>query len=125
MCFYQDVTPDFWAESISKAQRDYRCEGCSSGIKAGELYNYGRGKSDGEFYVYRTCGVCELDRHRIHIAELAAGCRDYESWCQPDELDEYLPEHGMNRSSRMDGQRWMNRVKRQGGRGVAPLEAYR
>lgn len=124
MCFYNECDAEFWSESIVRAKRDYRCEGCSSGIKAGELYSSGRGRVEGHFYVYRTCGACELDRHRIHIAELSVGCRDYESWCDPGDLWELLPEYGIERSSRRNGQRWLEISKRNNGR-IAPVEAYR
>lgn len=118
MCFYYDETPEFYSDKICKAKRDHACDGCRNGIVKGEFYYRASGKYDGSFYTLHVCGACELDRHRIHIIELADGCDADDSWCPPDQLGETLPEYGMDRSSREDGQRWFRRQMATGQRGV-------
>lgn len=125
MCFYQDESPEFYSESIVRSRKPHRCGGCGRTIEARELCVSGSGKIEGHFYTFRTCGACDLDCYRIHIAELAEGCRDYESWCPPDELSEHLPEYGLDRSPKTLGERWLERSKRVGWRRLAPQEAYR
>jgi hypothetical protein len=124
MCFYQDESPEFYEQSIRKARREHRCEGCHKPIARGDLYVYGSGKYDGDFYDFKTCGVCELDRHRIHIMELSEGCRSAESWCPVDELGNTLPDYGIDFSSREHGQRWLSRQRATGEMGVAPKAGW-
>lgn len=118
MCFYQDEHPEFCSDGLCRAKKEFSCDGCCNRIQKRELYSRQSGKLDGSFYTYRSCGACELDRHRIHIMELADDCAQYESWCQADELDEALEDRSMNRSSREQGQRWLEWILKTGNRGI-------
>lgn len=115
MCFYDAESPEMYRSSIRKARKERRCDGCFKPILPGDLYVDGNGKFEGDFYTFQTCGVCEVDRNKIHEAELARGCSWNESWCPVDELAENLPEYGLQQSSKDAGQDWLQsrRVDRQ------------
>lgn len=122
MCFDNDVS-GYATDTTSKARKPRKCSWCNAPIATGELYVRSSGIVEGEFFHSSTCGVCELDRHRIHIIELSHGCRHHESWCQPDDLFDLRADYEIEKSSREDGQRWLRHTKKTGGH-VAPLEAY-
>lgn len=125
MCFYSDGDyPEFYTDAIRRARKDHRCAGCKSGIRPGELYRQESWKFDGAFFSTNVCGACELDRHRIHITELADGCHSSESWCPPEELTEYVSESGMERSSRESGQRWLLRKLQNDGYGIGTKRGW-
>lgn len=111
MCFYDyGESAEFsTSEQVRKSRKQRRCDGCFNpdAIGRGELYSHQSGKFDGEFFTVIQCGACHRDRHAIHEAELARGCREYESWCHVDEIIEHLPEYSLTRSSREQGQAWL------------------
>ena len=55
------------------------------------------------------CGKCEHARDRIYEEEIAAGCKPYESICPYGELDDYIRDGGMVRSSQAEGQDFLRR----------------
>lgn len=125
MCFYSDDYAEFQNTAIHKARKLHRCDGCGHVIHVGHLYVYQSGKFDGDFYTSHICGVCELDRHRIHIAELSEGCGQSESWCPYEDIREMLPHYGMLGSEIIDGQRWLERLIRTGQTGVGTAQGWR
>ncbi len=107
MCFYDTELPEMYRSSIRKARKQHRCDGCYKPILPGDLYVDGNCRFEGEFYAYQTCGVCEVDRDKIHEAEIDRGCRWNESWCPFEELASMLPEYGFKQSSKAAGQEWL------------------
>lgn len=80
MCYESDDHAEFYEASIVRARKPHRCECCCKTIQVGELYHYGSGKFDGDFFTSRHCGPCVLVIYRLHIIELMDGCPPQTSW---------------------------------------------
>lgn len=75
MCGYSGETPSAFWESTPRARKEHTCCECLSTIAIGEKYHLAKGVWDGEFQVYRTCGIC----HKVRIeADAAEDRNDYE-----------------------------------------------
>jgi hypothetical protein len=60
VCLDMDCGHDneFYAESWRVARREHRCCECRRTIRPGERYQRASGKSDGDFWMAKTCAQC-------------------------------------------------------------------
>lgn len=109
MCFYYDSYCEVYTESVRKARKPHRCDGCGATIHPGTFYTSSSGIFEGEPFSGATCGSCELTRFRIHLQELHEGCEWRESWIAPEDIGDYCTDTEFERSSQADGQWHLNR----------------
>lgn len=96
MCYESDDYAEFYEASIVRARKPHRCDCCCNMITCGELYYYGSGKFDGDFFTSHYCGACELVIYRLHIIELMDGCPWRTSWYPPDDAMQEMFEKQQN-----------------------------
>jgi hypothetical protein len=53
-----DYVTSFFNEVMRRARKPYKCCECSQPIVVGEQHQYATGKTDGDFWDYRTCREC-------------------------------------------------------------------
>lgn len=106
MCFEYDSFCSVYNENVRKARKPHKCVSCKNGIRSSELYTDISGCCEGDWFAYKVCGACELDRYRIHLDELGEGCHWSDSWCAPEELQTHRHHTGMVHSNRIDGQKY-------------------
>lgn len=53
-----DGESDFVKSENRKAKKNYACSECGKVIPKGSLYEYASGKSEGQFWTFRTCLIC-------------------------------------------------------------------
>lgn len=120
MCFYYDdsESAEFWTEKIVKARKPRKCNACNGAIEIGDLYDRITYLFEGDFETLHYCGVCHHTRYMIHLEELEKGCREYDSWCQHDDLWEALNsgEYKTERSSHEAGQKYLKSLIPEKGR---------
>jgi hypothetical protein len=49
---------EFHNTTKHKCRKPFRCHECNREVETGELYQYDRGKFDGDFYDFKTCLPC-------------------------------------------------------------------
>ena len=74
MCYYSDVTIDFYNETWPRARKEHRCYECRQAINKGEYYRRVFGKWEGEIDTFVTCDRCLDLTERVKAKELAEGC---------------------------------------------------
>lgn len=74
MCYFSDVTIDFYTETWPKARKDHKCCECNQPITKGEHYRRVFGKWEGEIDTFSTCQRCLDLTDRIRALERAEGC---------------------------------------------------
>lgn len=98
MCYTYDDYPEFYDSVVRKARKAHKCDECGKPIEPGQLYYYGSGKFDGDFYEIKECRRCRFDVHRVVRDELSHGCHWSEAFPPHGELGEALNEHDMERT---------------------------
>lgn len=104
MCFIYDDTAEAHQETIRVAKKVHRCAGCTNSILIGEFYKFASGIFDCSPFSLKTCGACELTKHRIYLKEREHGCRHIESFIATEDLLDYCNDSGFEWSNREDGQ---------------------
>lgn len=55
---YSDAATEFYSDAMRKAAKPYTCEECGDAIAKGDRYEYASGKTEGDFWTFRTCATC-------------------------------------------------------------------
>lgn len=113
MCFYHDGYAEFCTIQVVAGRKPHQCDECFRQIPAGELSQYISGKYEGELFSNYYCGECEATRFRVHLMELAEGCKGAETWCPYGDLADYCREMEIKRSTHRGGQIYLRKVKRE------------
>lgn len=82
---------EFFRASRHVARKSYRCGECYKSIMPGDKYEYVVGKSEGEFWTFRTCAPC-IEIRACFFCSWDFGCV-YEYL--DIEIDEDLPLDGL------------------------------
>ena len=68
-----DSENSFYAETIHRARKAYRCCECNQPITPGERYQRATGKSDDHIWTYRTCMTCAEIRRVFYCHQDGGG----------------------------------------------------
>lgn len=90
MCFAEsDDYCEVWRQDIRMtrpSKKPCRCCSCRRVIEVGEQRLHTFYVFEGDADSWDLCNQCTQDWVAIHRAELRAGCPDYGSWCEPEEI---------------------------------------
>lgn len=115
MCFDYDRC-DAYDSDIRRAIKEHRCEGCGGLVLSGDLYFYESGVFEGEPFSRKSCGACRRNMQLIHNDEISEGCREFEAWIIPEDLQGYLIEREGEfewpLSTRDEGQEYLKEKQR-------------
>lgn len=64
-CDCGDNGPDFYNNALHKARKAHTCCECKREIPIGSEYEKAVGKWEGEFYTFKTCGLCLMIRETL------------------------------------------------------------